>query len=61
MDSKGRNTGAAERAVAAATPLLQAAIADRVTPGAVLQVAGPSGPGAAVARGAVAYGGEAVT
>ncbi len=60
MDRK-TDPGAAERAVVAATPLLQAAIADRVTPGAVLQVAGPSGPGAAVARGAVAYGGEAVT
>ncbi len=61
MNPMSSDGGAAERAVAAATPLLQAAIAKRVTPGAVLQVAGLSGPGAAVARGAVAYGGGAVT
>ncbi len=52
---------AAARAVAAAAPLLEAAIAERVMPGAVLQVAGPSGVGAAVAKGAVAYDGPSVT
>lgn len=52
---------AAASAVVAATPLLEAAIAERVTPGVVLQVAGPTGAGAVLAKGAVAYGGAAVT
>lgn len=51
---------AAARAVAAATPLLEAAVAARVTPGAVLQVAGPAGAGAVVAVGAEGYDGAAV-
>lgn len=50
----------AERAVAAARPLLEAAVEGRVTPGAVLQVASPTGPGAVVAVGAAAYGGATV-
>ncbi len=53
-------TAAAERAVAACAPLLERAVTERVTPGAVLQVAGPEGHGAFVARGAAAYGGAAV-
>lgn len=52
---------AAERAVVAATPLLEAAVAERVAPGLVLQVAGPTGVGAVVAKGSVAYGGSPVT
>ncbi len=53
--------GAAERAVAACAPLIEQAVAERVTPGAVLQVAGRDGHGAVIARGAVAYGGAAVS
>ena len=54
-------SSAAQRAVAAAAPLLAAAVAERVTPGAVLQVAGPHGPGATATVGATAYGAAAVT
>lgn len=52
---------AAEEAVSAAAPLLAAAVAEKVTPGAVLQVAGPSGAGASLAVGALAYGGAPVS
>lgn len=56
----GTAAAAAERAAAACAPLLEQAVAEHVTPGAVLQVAGPEGSGALVARGATAYGGAAV-
>lgn len=62
LDHRQAAASDAERAaVDAARPLVERAIADEVTPGAVLLVGAPEGDGFGIALGMRRYGGAAVT